>query len=199
MDQNAGREPQGQSQRNGNAIDLGSGFGLRPFGRAEAACLHEVFLDDEVKRFLCDGNDVERAWVDSVIADSHTDFAAGRGGMWTIVRTGDRSADSAVVGFVGVRDFFEPSRRQLIYALHPDVWGRGLATSAVRRVLRVLFEDLGWPRVEAATDGPNAASVRVLERAGFERFEPRGVVTGGGAFGETLFYELRRDQWSAAR
>ena len=174
-------------------LDLGSASCLRPFSGDDAASLHEVFLDDEVKRYLCDGNDVEREWVDSVIEDSRADFEGGRAGMWSIVRGDGEIAE--VVGFVGVRDFFDPPRRQLIYALHPNAWGRGLATIAVNRVLMVLFDDLQWSRVEAATDEPNVASVRVLERLGFERFVPDDPVEGGGAFGETLFFELERDRF----
>lgn len=170
---------------------------LRPFVASDAAGLHRVLLDDEVKRYLLDGNEVERQWVDAVVEDSRAEFAAGRGGMWSIVRLGSVEESESVVGFVGVRDFFEPPRRQLIYALHPEAWGRGLATRAARRVLRFLFEELGWSRVEAATDEPNSASIEVLERLGFERFLPKAPVEGGGAFGETLFFELRSARWSS--
>ena len=48
--------------------------------------------------------------------------------------------------------------------------GRGLATAAVRDVVRVAFEDLGLHRVQAETLLHNARSQRVLERAGFVRF-----------------------------
>lgn len=47
--------------------------------------------------------------------------------------------------------------------------GRGIATAALQRVLRHAFEDLGLHRVEAACMPRNAASLRVLEKAGFER------------------------------
>lgn len=48
--------------------------------------------------------------------------------------------------------------------------GRGLATAAVRDIMRVAFEELGLHRVEAGTLLHNVRSQRVLERNGFVRF-----------------------------
>ena len=47
--------------------------------------------------------------------------------------------------------------------------GRGLATAAVRDIVRVAFDELGLHRVQAGTLLHNATSQRVLERTGFER------------------------------
>lgn len=48
--------------------------------------------------------------------------------------------------------------------------GRGVATAAVRDVMRVAFHELGLHRIEAGTLVHNTASQRVLERNGFTRF-----------------------------
>jgi [ribosomal protein S5]-alanine N-acetyltransferase len=48
--------------------------------------------------------------------------------------------------------------------------GRGLATSAVRDITRVAFEELGLHRIQAATLLHNVGSQAVLERNGFVRF-----------------------------
>jgi [ribosomal protein S5]-alanine N-acetyltransferase len=48
--------------------------------------------------------------------------------------------------------------------------GRGIATAAVRDIMRVAFLDQGLHRIEAATLLQNTASQRVLERNGFVRF-----------------------------
>jgi [ribosomal protein S5]-alanine N-acetyltransferase len=47
--------------------------------------------------------------------------------------------------------------------------GRGLATAAVRDIVRVAFTELGLHRVQAETLLHNIASQRVLEHAGFTR------------------------------
>ncbi len=48
--------------------------------------------------------------------------------------------------------------------------GRGLATAAVRDIIRVAFGELGLHRIQAGTLLHNAGSQRVLERNGFVRF-----------------------------
>ena len=48
--------------------------------------------------------------------------------------------------------------------------GRGLATAAVRNIMRLAFEELGLHRIEAGTLLHNVRSQRVLERNGFVRF-----------------------------
>jgi ribosomal-protein-alanine N-acetyltransferase len=48
--------------------------------------------------------------------------------------------------------------------------GRGLATAAVRDMIRVAFAELGLHRIQAETLLHNVRSQRVLERNGFVRF-----------------------------
>jgi ribosomal-protein-alanine N-acetyltransferase len=48
--------------------------------------------------------------------------------------------------------------------------GRGLATAAVREIVRVAFKELRLHRIEAGTLLHNIRSQRVLERNGFVRF-----------------------------
>ncbi|WBB67795.1 GNAT family protein [Micromonospora sp. WMMD812] len=48
--------------------------------------------------------------------------------------------------------------------------GRGLATTAVREIVRVAFDELGLHRVQAETLLHNVGSQRVLERNGFVQF-----------------------------
>ncbi len=48
--------------------------------------------------------------------------------------------------------------------------GRGIATAAVRDIMRVAFEELGLHRIQAGTLLHNVRSQRVLEHNGFLRF-----------------------------
>ena len=58
---------------------------------------------------------------------------------------------------------------ELGYWLGEPFWGRGLATAAVRAVTRHAFAAFPLERVFALPFGPNRASQRVLEKAGFRR------------------------------
>lgn len=55
------------------------------------------------------------------------------------------------------------------YTLNPAHGGRGLATEAVRELLRMCFEDLRVRRVQANPFLANGPSVRLLERVGMRR------------------------------
>lgn len=55
------------------------------------------------------------------------------------------------------------------YWVSQSVTSRGVATAALREVIRVAFGELGLHRIQAETLLDNVASQRVLERAGFAR------------------------------
>jgi [ribosomal protein S5]-alanine N-acetyltransferase len=59
--------------------------------------------------------------------------------------------------------------------------GRGVATAAVRDIIKIAFADLGLHRIEAATLVDNVRSQRVLEHNGFQRygFAPRYLKIAG--------------------
>jgi [ribosomal protein S5]-alanine N-acetyltransferase len=69
-----------------------------------------------------------------------------------------------------------------------------VATEVARALLSHAFLTLGVTEVVAATDVPNHASVRVLERIGMQferRSQPNGL--------DTLFYRLRRERFTESQ
>ena len=58
---------------------------------------------------------------------------------------------------------------ELGYWLGESMWGRGVTTTAVRLVTAYAFAERGLLRVFALPFTRNAASVRVLEKAGYIR------------------------------
>lgn len=83
------------------------------------------------------------------------------------------------------------------WAVAPEFAGRGLATEAVRELIRICFEDLGLRRVTANCFLDNTASWRLMERLGMRR----EVHTLGdslhrsGAWLDGLGYGLLADEW----
>ena len=69
--------------------------------------------------------------------------------------------------------------------------GRGLATAAVKALCHYGFETLGLRRLEATAFPHNAASHRVLERAGFIREgELKGYHLKNGILVDACMYAL---------
>jgi len=79
-----------------------------------------------------------------------------------------RMADETFLGTVGLHSISIPHRSaEVAYDLHPDAWGRGIATAACRAVVAWAMAQ-GLYRLQATVLVGNQASVRVLERSGFE-------------------------------
>ncbi len=76
-----------------------------------------------------------------------------------------------IVGGIGlvIGSDIERCGAEVGYWLGPGYWGRGIATSALQRICSYAFDDLGLMRLFATPIVWNAASFRVLEKAGFAR------------------------------
>jgi len=165
---------------------------LVPLGSADVDSLQALFNDPDVGRYLLDGAAISREWVEEEVRQSQQRFADGGAGLWTIRVRRDGGAvapagghDDDLVGIVGYRPFFDPPELQLLYALKPGLWGRGLATEAADAALRYAFDVLELDEVRAATDAPNAGSIDVLERLGMTLWK-----TEPGRPWDTLFYRI---------
>ena len=79
--------------------------------------------------------------------------------------------DGFVAGAIGLRprDDIHALSAEIGYWLGEEFWGRGIATEAVIAVTDYAFETLGMVRVYAEVFEWNVASMRVLEKAGFEK------------------------------
>lgn len=162
---------------------------LAPFTAEDGEELLALFTDPDVRRWLLDDSTVSRAWVDEEVSASETRFADDGDGLWSIREIGH----PPIIGFVGYRPFFDPPEVQLLYGFLPAAWGRGFATEAAAEAVRYGFEDLGFDEVRAATDVPNAASIRVLERLGMREWRR----SDDGPHG-TLYFRVTRQEWAGA-
>ena len=85
---------------------------------------------------------------------------------WSIVRR----ADEVFLGHVSLFDFREQSAvAEIGYGLARPYWGQGYMHEALTAVIDYAFGPVGARRLEADTDPRNAASLRALERLGFQR------------------------------
>ena len=103
--------------------------------------------------------------------------------------------DGAAVGAIGLvlrEDVFRRSA-EIGYWLGEEFWGRGIVSEAVRAVTEYAFETFDLCRVYAGVFEWNPASMRVLEKAGYE-FECRmkKSVTKDGETIDELIYALVR-------
>lgn len=77
----------------------------------------------------------------------------------------ERSVDGLLIGVIGF-GLDADGTPELGWWVGRDYWGQGFATEAARRLIRHLFDDLGFPSVWASAHPDNAASRRVMEKLG---------------------------------
>lgn len=104
-----------------------------------------------------------------------------------------RTPDGAYAGRGGLRHYQVEGGDDVVelgYSVVADRWGRGLATEIARASLAFGFAELGLEHIHAFVFEGNVASVRVLEKCGFE---PAGPMTHAGHACE--LYARKRDAW----
>jgi ribosomal-protein-alanine N-acetyltransferase len=106
----------------------------------------------------------------------------------------------AMIGDCGFFEINVPhARAEIGYVIAREHWRRGVGTSAVRGMVRWGFETLALHRIEAIVHRDNAASLRVAEKAGFQR---EGVMRGRtlmrDAYEDMVLYALLIDDWRLA-
>ena len=84
---------------------------------------------------------------------------------WAIIHR----ADDKMIGTCGFTSFNYPSDSgEVGYVLNPDYQGRGLATEALRAVMKFGFAELNLHRIEAHYIEGNDRSRRLMERVGMK-------------------------------
>ena len=99
-------------------------------------------------------------------------------GDWVQLAIAETEADR-LQGDVGIHVDADGRAAEIGFTLSREAQGRGLATRAVRLALALVFASTAVELVRAVTDARNAASIRLLERAGFTREAERQALFKG--------------------
>ena len=107
------------------------------------------------------------------------------------------TVDDLAIGGIGILLQEDVHRRsaEIGYWLGEDYWGRGIVTEAVRRVTDWAFENFDLCRIFAHVFAWNPASMRVLEKAGYE-YEGRlrqSVTKDGQTIDQVIYAIIRED------
>ena len=171
---------------------------LRDIRESDADAMFEIFSDDAVTRFydLATFIDVDQAR--KIIARMRERNANGDALRWGIAL----KENDHLIGTGGFNQFVrarvatervatEPgsvvTRAGIGYDLAQAYWNRGYMTEAVCAIVRYGFENLNVNRIEALVIPGNDASVRVLEKLGFQR---EGILREYG-FWKNRFWDLQ--------
>ena len=139
----------------------------RRWHAGDLAALMEVYGDAQAMRHVGDGRPLTRSGCEQWLAVTLANYATRGYGMYALAET----ATGTVVGFAGIVHPAGQAEPEVKYAFRRSHWGRGLATEAVSGLLRHARHALGLSGLIATTHPGNAASHRVLSKAGMVRAE----------------------------
>ena len=137
---------------------------LRPWARGDSASLVRHANNINVARHLRDRFPHPYTRADAAAFLAHC-LAADTISSFAIEIDGQAIGGAGFVRGTDVERF----SAEVGYWLGEEYWGRGIATESVELLTRYLFEDLGLLRLFALPLADNAASIRVLEKARYER------------------------------
>lgn len=150
-------------------------------------------LPDDTEAYLAIRHHPEVAkWVPQPLPGVIERFAASwqerRYAPWGVFR------DGRLIGHGGLNYVSEFGETEVLWALHPDVWGKGYATEVARAALAHGFETLGLGLIFAITLPDNLASQAVMKRIGLgyrKRVDYKG-------FTGVVWFDVNRADYAAS-
>ena len=166
---------------------------LRWISEDDIDSLYEIFSDPQVMRYWSTvplPNREAAAELQREIAEHNESNTMLKWGV--ALRESDTLIGTATLFNLNL----DNGRAELGYAMARAYWGKGYMNEALKALVSHAFEVMGLRRLEADVDPRNAASIRSLERLGFERegfLRERWHVNG--EIQDALFYGLLKRDW----
>lgn len=138
----------------------------------------EILSDAETVRFWGRPMMTELAQAESYTRENLRWMEDGHCLYWGV----EEKASGRMIGTCTLFRLDSSNRRgEIGYLLNRAFWHRGLMSEVLQSVIDYAFTEMKLHRLEADTDPQNEASIRLLERFGFQReglFRDRWLVNG---------------------
>lgn len=170
---------------------------LRWVTEDDVDALYGIFSHPEVMRYWSTPPLADRESAVTLLNEIHDGFKRRALLKWGIAR----NTDNALIGTTTLFNLdFNSRRAEIGYGLGRAHWGHGYMHEALTALLNYAFDVLEFRRLEADVDPRNVASIRTVERLGFQRegyLRERWQVNG--EIQDTLFYGLLRSEIRSQR
>lgn len=144
-------------------MTIAAGWLLRRGVEEDIDELHALMCHPQVSRYLLDGKAPRRHIIAQWIETEQGEPADSGFGLWILCNTTDTPA---LAGCVRLVPYQQPGAAELVYALHPQYWGQGLATRMAWSIIQQALQGGYFTHVVAGADRPNTASFAVMDRLG---------------------------------
>ncbi len=138
---------------------------LRRMAVSDTFDMYEYASRQDVTKYLTWYPHPDRDFTREYLGYLGNRYSAGMFYDWAVIY----EPDCKMVGTCGFTSFNCASdSAEVGYVLNPEYWGKGIATEALRRVLRFGFDELHLHRIEARFIEGNDRSRRVMEKVGMQ-------------------------------
>ena len=155
----------------------------------DAKNIHRLFCVPQVFEYLADGKEPPPSIAAQWITAAEADRVEYGGGLWVIVDRPDLNV-AGLVRLAGDGD----GALELTYVVHPDWWGRGLATRMAHTAMMHAFRAGLVATIWAGADTPNTASLAVMRRLGMWFWREVQYPLGAG-----MEYRIEAEAFDPAR
>jgi len=167
---------------------------LRSINQSDAGKLFKILADDEVIKFYDDDvfSEISQA-SDQINAWEHG-YKNKRGIRWGITK----KEGGEIIGSCGYYGFHNWHKRASIgYELDRSYWRQGIMTEALSAIVDYGFRKMAINRIDAVIMPENIASVKMLEKIGFQQ---EGLLAeyekwGTKGFVDLYIYAILRKSW----
>ena len=138
---------------------------LREFVAADRPELERLDTDPRVMKYIGSGRVSTPDEIAAAIRRVCRAYRLYPGlGSWRAARRDTGEA----IGWFSLKYIPDTVEIEVGYRLLPEAWGQGFATEGATELVRYGFDDLGLERIIGITHPDNAASQRVLQKAGLK-------------------------------
>lgn len=147
-------------------LNISNKIHLRELSVADAENFYNYYINPKVHQYIPSDIPKNKKESQEEVFFWKSLFNRGCGIYWGIVE----KTSEKLIGMIGLNKMsLENKRAELSYELSQDYWGRGIMSSAIRKVSDFSFNKMGLNRIEAMTSPKNLASCKVLEKNRFIR------------------------------
>ena len=166
---------------------------LRWISADDVDAFYAIYSNPEVMRYWSTPPLANRDQARKLVDEIHESWKRRAILKWGIALR----SDNQLIGSITLFNLdFTHRRAEIGYALGREYWGHGYMNEALMTVLKYAFEVLELHRIEADVDPRNAASIKTVERLGFQRegyLRERWQVNG--EIQDAYFFGLLRQEW----
>ena len=167
---------------------------LRRLKREDAPSLLELYVHEEVTRFIDVQTLTRVEQAEALIAAMDAIYIHGSGLRWGVFSL----EDDRLIGTCGFHDWNHKSyRAEISYDLGQRYWGQGYMREALLAILKFGYKTMSLHRIEALVDPADKRSQNLLYGLGFTL---EGVLRGHdflkGSFQDDMVFALLQQDWT---